>query len=425
MNPITLIENLKNGTYDKLINDIYVDKSLVEYQKERYTKAIKSFLSYFNADEINIFSAPGRSEVCGNHTDHQHGMVLATAINLDTIAVVEKNNEHKINLISEGYDMVSVNTDDLEVNPQEVGTSSSLIRGVLAGLLKKGYKTGGFNAYVTSDVLVGAGLSSSAAFENIIGVIISGLFNDMSINSIEIAQCSQFAENVYFDKPCGLMDQMACSVGGMINIDFKDPRDPVVKKIDIDFEKHNYSLCIVDTKGSHVDLTGDYASIPEDMKRVANFFDKEYLRECSVQEFYNSLAKLREKVSDRAILRSIHFFREEENVQNAVLLLEKDDFDSFLSIIKRSGDSSFKFLQNIYSNKDTEHQGLSLAIAVSEGLLKSYGVCRVHGGGFAGTIQAFVCNDFVMEYKRALDSVFGKDACHILKVRDKGAIKVV
>lgn len=425
INSVTAKENLKNKIYDALLEDIYVDKSLVDYHRERYIKAIKQYETLFCQDEISVFSAPGRSEVCGNHTDHQHGKVLATSINLDTIAVVAKNNSNVIKLVSDGYDMATIDIDDLEIRENEAGNTESLIRGVLKGLKDRGYAIGGFNAYTTSDVLVGSGLSSSAAFENVIGTIISGLFNDMSIDPVVIAQVSQFAENVYFKKPCGLMDQMACSVGGMINIDFKDPEKPIVNKIDVDFEKHNYSLCIVDTKGSHVDLTDDYAMIPLEMKKVANYFGKEVLRECDSNEFFLNLAEIRKEVGDRAVLRAFHFFREEKNVDTAVEALKNDDFDTFLKVIKKSGNSSFKYLQNVYASRDIQNQNVSIALALSGELLQKYGVCRVHGGGFAGTIQAFVYNDFVETYRDFIDSVFGKNSCHILKVRKHGSIQVI
>ena len=403
INSVTAKENLKNKTYDALLEDIYVDKSLVDYHRERYIKAIKQYETLFCQDEISVFSAPGRSEVCGNHTDHQHGKVLATSINLDTIAVVAKNNSNVIKLVSDGYDMATVEIGDLEIRENEAGNTESLIRGVLKGLKDRGYAIGGFNAYTTSDVLVGSGLSSSAAFENVIGTIISGLFNDMSIDPVV----------------------MACSVGGMINIDFKDPQNPIVNKIDVDFEKYNYSLCIVDTKGSHVDLTDDYAMIPLEMKKVANYFGKDVLRECDSNEFFLNLSEIRKEVGDRAVLRAFHFFREEKNVAAAVDALKNDDFDTFLKVIKKSGNSSFKYLQNVYASRDIQNQNVSIALALSGELLQKYGVCRVHGGGFAGTIQAFVYNDFVETYRDFIDSVFGKNSCHILKVRKHGSIQVI
>ncbi len=421
----TAIEKITNGEFDNLFTDIYIDSSMIDYQKKRYVHAIEQYETIFCPDKVAIFSAPGRSEVCGNHTDHQHGMVLATSINLDTIAVSAKNNNDVVRFVSDGYDMITLNINDLEVNDDEAGTTVSLIRGVLRGLKDHGYKIGGFNAYATSDVLVGAGLSSSAAFEVVVGTIISGLYNDMKINSVEIAQISQYAENVFFKKPCGLMDQMACSVGGMVNIDFKDPTKPIVKKVPTEFEKYDYSLCIVDTKGDHVDLTDDYAMIPSEMKKVANFLGEDYLRDCDSNEFYIRLDKIREAVGDRPVLRAIHFFNEEHNVKNAVSSLENGKFVEFLDAIRKSGNSSFKYLQNVYTTRDIQHQNISVALALSESLLRNYGVCRVHGGGFAGTIQAFVKNDFVSNYKEFINKIFGENSCHVLKVRKYGGIKVM
>lgn len=420
-----VLQNLENKKYDKVLQDLYVDSSMIDYQRQRYIDAVNKYQSLFGQEDINIFSASGRSEVCGNHTDHQHGMVIATSINLDTIAVVSKNNNNTINLLSQGYDMLSVNIDDLDFKKEETGTTISLVRGVLKGLKDRGYTLGGFNAYTTSDVIVGAGLSSSAAFEDVIGTIISGLFNQMQIDPVVIAQVAQYAENVYFDKPCGLMDQMACSVGGMINIDFEDPKNPIVRKITVDFEKYNYSLCITDTKGSHADLTDDYAMIPLEMKKVANFFGKQLLRECDENEFYNNMAKVRQSVGDRAVLRAMHFFEEEHNVQNAVNALNNGNFNEFLQVINKSGNSSFKYLQNVYAIKDYQNQNVSVALALSEKVLGDNGVARVHGGGFAGTIQAFVKNDFVLQYKDAMEKVFGANSCHILKVRQQGGTKVL
>ena len=420
-----LMEEMKQGVYRDTLKDIYIDESVIAHQEERYVKAMAEYQKLYGDREVEVYSAPGRSEVGGNHTDHQHGMVLATSINLDAIAIVNKNEDMTVRVVSEGYDMIVIDANDVEKVDKEEGTSIGLIRGVLAGLKERGYKIGGFNAYATSDVLVGAGLSSSAAFEVVVGTIISGLYNDMKINSVEIAQISQYAENVFFKKPCGLMDQMACSVGGMVNIDFKDPTKPIVKKVPTEFEKYDYSLCIVDTKGDHVDLTDDYAMIPSEMKKVANFLGEDYLRDCDSNEFYIRLDEIREAVGDRPVLRAIHFFNEEHNVKNAVSSLENGKFVEFLDAIRKSGNSSFKYLQNVYTTRDIQHQNISVALALSESLLRNYGVCRVHGGGFAGTIQAFVKNDFVSNYKEFINKIFGENSCHVLKVRKYGGIKVM
>lgn len=420
-----LLKEMKSGIFRDLLRDIYVDESKLDYQETRYAEALEEYIRLFGDQDAEIYSAPGRSEVGGNHTDHQHGMVLATSINLDAIAVVNKNDDGTVRVLSKGYRMIELRADDLEKRAEEESTSTGLIRGVLAGLKERGHLVGGFNAYVTSDVLNGAGLSSSAAFEAIIGTILSGLYNEMQISMVEIAQVGQYAENVYFGKPCGLMDQTACAVGGLIHIDFADPAKPVVEKVDVDFEAHHYSLCIVDTKGSHNDLTPDYAAVPFEMKQVAGYFGKEVLREVDTEAFTAAIPQLRKKFGDRPVLRAMHFFGDNRRVADQVHALNEGRFQDFLRMIKESGDSSFKYLQNVYTTKDIQNQSMSIALAVSETVLGNHGVCRVHGGGFAGTIQAFVENDFVEAYRKALDGVFGEGSCHVLKVRKYGGMKVL
>lgn len=414
-----------NGELDDRLKAVYVDASLLDYHRGRYVAALEKFVELFGEKEVEIFSAPGRSEVCGNHTDHQHGHVLATSINLDAIAVVAKTEDNRIRLVSGDFPMVEMDMNNVEKREDELETTDALIRGVAAGIKNKGYDIGGFEAYVTSDVLMGAGMSSSAAFESLIGTIFSGLYNDGTVSSVDIAKIGQFAENVYFGKPCGLMDQMACSVGGLIYIDFADKENPVIEQVPCDFETHAYSLCIVDTKGSHADLTDDYAAIPIEMKQAAACFGKEVLGEVNPEEFYSSIAKVREQAGDRCVLRAMHFFTEQVRVSEGVNALKHDDFDTFLDVIKRSGDSSSKLLQNIYSTKDANTQNVTVALAASEYALQGEkGVCRVHGGGFAGTIQAFVKNEAVDEYKNYIESIFGDDTCHVLKVRPYGGIQV-
>ena len=420
-----IINDIQNNKADSLFLDIYQDESMIEFQKKRYVDAIEQYINLYKDEEVEIFSVPGRSEVCGNHTDHQHGMVLATSINLDAIAIVNKNEDMTVRVVSEGYDMIVIDANDVEKVDKEEGTSIGLIRGVLAGLKERGYKIGGFNAYVTSDVLIGAGLSSSAAFETIIGTIVSGLYNDMQISMVEIAQIGQYSENVYFGKPSGLMDQTACAVGGLIHIDFKDPKAPVVEKVDVDFENHACSLCIVDTKGSHQDLTPDYAQIPADMKAIATYFGKEVLRDVDEKEFFAAIPALREKLGDRPVLRAMHFFGDNARVAAQVASLREGRFEDFLNMIKASGDSSFKYLQNVYSVKNLSRQEMAVGLALSDVILKGKGVSRVHGGGFAGTIQAFVPNDIVDIYKKNMEDIFGEDACHVLKIRKYGGMKVL
>ena len=418
--------SLEQGSLDQRIKEIYVDEQRVPYNRERYIRAIDRFTELFPSEkEIEIYSAPGRSEVCGNHTDHQNGMVLATSINLDAIAIVAKAEEPVIRLVSGDFPMEEVDVADLSMKEEEQSTTTALIRGVAAGMKERGHKVGGFTAYITSDVLMGAGMSSSAAFESLIGTILSGLYNDMKVSSIEIAQIGQYAENIYFGKPCGLMDQMACSVGGMIFIDFKEKEHPEVRQVHTDFEKAGLSLCIVDTKGSHADLTPDYAAVPAEMNQVAQALGREHLREVPRETFFKELPKLWKEISGRAVLRAIHFYEEEERVLRGVKSLEESDYPGFLSVIKASGDSSAKYLQNIYSPKDVDSQNVTVALAVSESILGENGVCRVHGGGFAGTIQAFVKNEAVAAYKEQIEAIYGDDSCHVLKVRLQGGIRVL
>ena len=418
----SLINEFKNNNYNHVLKDLYVDEQLLVSQNKRYIQAIEKFIELYGDQEVSVFSVPGRSEVSGNHTDHQHGEVLAASINLDMIAVVAKSDAIKV--LSDSYDIQAIELNDLDMKKEELETSEGLIRGTVASLKEKGYNVGGFVGFITSDVLQGSGLSSSAAFEVMIGTIISGLYNDMKIDPVVIAQAGQYAENVYFGKPSGLMDQCACSVGSLIHIDFKD--DPIVEKIEVDFSAYKHSLCIVDVHASHADLTADYAAVPTDMKAVANYFGKEVLREVDENEFYHQLANVRKTVNnDRAILRAIHLFEENKRVQKVVDALKNDDFDGFKEVITNSGNSSYKYLQNIYSNHDETNQAVSLALALSELSLNGHGVCRVHGGGFAGTIQAFVEDEYVSKYKDDIEKVFGEGSCHVLKIRKYGGVQLI
>lgn len=421
-----LISNLKSNKYQELLLDIYVDEQVITYQTNRYIQALEKYESLYGRDDVVIFSAPGRSEIGGNHTDHQHGHILAASINLDAIAIVKKLDYTEVRIVSDGFDEIVIDASDLTFKEEEKESTTALIKGVLAGAKDRGYKVGGFQGYITSDVLIGAGLSSSAAFETVIGTIVSWLYNDGKIDSITNAIIGQYAENVYFGKPCGLMDQMACSVGNLVHVDFADPKNPVVEKVDFDMNKHGYSLCITDTKGSHADLTSEYAAVPMEMKQVAAFFGKEVLLEITMEDILNNISALREKTSDRAVLRAIHFVCENERVKKEVNALKNEDIDVFLENVTASGNSSYKFLQNVYSSIDVEHQNVSLALAVSETTLNGgKGVCRVHGGGFAGTIQAFVKDEASKEYLATMDKVFGENSCKVLKIRKYGGIKVL
>ena len=406
--------------------DIYCTDEAASLQAERYAAALNSFNEAFGGIEVQaIFSAPGRTEVGGNHTDHQHGEVLAASINKDAIAFTAPTDDEKVNILAEGFGMSNIDLSDLELREDEKGSTPALIRGVLKGLKDNGYILGGFNAYITSDVLIGAGLSSSAAFETLIGTIVSGLFNDGAIDPVTIAKIGQFAENVYFGKPCGLMDQMACSVGTLVHIDFEDPANPKVDKVGFDFSKTDYVLCITDTKGSHADLTDEYAAVPAEMKKIASLLGSDVLRPVSLDDIISNIDMLRREAGDRAVLRAIHFVNETRRAGSEADALNNNDIYGFIKLVKQSGDSSFKYLQNVYSNKDVTAQNVSLALAISESVLGPDEASRVHGGGFAGTIQAFVKKDNARMYQETMDKVFGEGSCEILSIRKYGGIRVL
>lgn len=420
-----LIKKLQKGELDNRLQDIYADSRKLDYQRVRYINAIKKFEKLYSSGEVSVYSAPGRSEVGGNHTDHQHGTVLAASINLDSIGVVSATDDNTIRIVSDGYDEIVISLDDIMLKQEDTGTTKALIKGVVSGFANRQYEVGGFNAYITSDVLIGAGLSSSAAFETLIGTILSGLYNNNNVSPVEIAIIGQYAENIYFGKPCGLMDQMACSVGNLVYIDFVMPESPKVEKIEFDMEQYGYSLCITDTKGSHADLTDEYATVPKEMKMVAKYFGKEVLREVSLSDVLKEINNLRAELGDRCVLRALHFINENNRVRQEVESLRKGDFEEFLKCVKESGDSSYKYLQNVYTNSNVQSQNVSIALAVSDIVLQHNGVSRVHGGGFAGTIQAFVKNDCVEDYKKNMDMIFGEGACSDLRIRKYGGVKVV
>lgn len=417
-------KKIQKDEYKDRFRDIYVDEGLLDYQKNRYLKAIEKFEKLYGAAEVAIYSAPGRSEVGGNHTDHQHGEILAASINLDAIAITKPLKDYMVRITSEDYEEIVIDLGQLDYKDSEKMTTTALIKGVLSGLKQRGYQIGGFASYITSDVLIGAGLSSSAAFETVIGTIVSYLYNEGCISAVEIAMIGQYAENVYFGKPCGLMDQMACSVGNLVHVDFENPENPKVEKISFDMDACGYSLCIIDTKGSHADLTADYAAVTEEMKDVANYYGKEVLLGLTMDNILSDVSQLRSQFGDRSVLRSLHFILENERVKKEVDSLKNGNLEVFLAIVKESGDSSYKYLQNVYSNGNIKQQNISLALAFSEYFLGKNGVCRVHGGGFAGTIQAFVKNEIVSGYKEKMDEVFGKDSCSILKIRKYGGMEV-
>lgn len=371
-----------------------------------------------------VFSAPGRTEICGNHTDHQHGCVLAAAVNLETVAEVELNDKNIISIRSDGYPEFIVDLADLNVQENELNTTAALVRGVAAAFAQRGAQLQGFDAVIHSTVLPGSGLSSSAAFEVLIGTICNTLFYDDKLSPIEIAQIGQWAENEYFGKPCGLMDQMASSVGGMVFIDFQDPDAPVVEKINFDFSQMGYALCIIDSGADHADLTDEYAAITSELKDLCRFFGKEYLRQIEETEFLSLLPSLRGKVSDRAILRAFHVYRENERVLAQKEALLAKDFDTFLKLCKESGHSSWMYMQNICPSGAIHHQAVGFALALCDTLLHGKGAYRVHGGGFAGTVQAFVPMDMLPAFKDAIEANLGIGSCHILDIRPDGGIRL-
>ena len=422
MKVLDLKGRLAGPSYEQTCAKLYGD---VDAAKARYAAACDEFVNLFGADrEVRLFSAPGRTEVGGNHTDHQLGRVLAGSVNLDVIAVVSSNKERVIRIKSAGFTMDTVDLSDLAPAADEEEHAIALIRGICARLLALGYRIGGFDAYTTSNVLKGSGLSSSAAFEVLVGTILSHLYNQGGIDPITIAKVAQYAENEYFGKPCGLMDQMACSVGGFTAIDFADPERPVVEKVKFDLSASNHCLCIVNTGGNHADLTNEYAAVPDEMARIAQFFGQSVLRKVEPEAFYQKIAELRLSFGDRAVLRAIHFFDENERALQEAEALKSGAFDHFLALVKESGRSSYMKLQNVYSSQNVTEQGLSLALALTEHILGDHGAWRVHGGGFGGTIQAFVPMDLLDTYRKHMEFVFGKDTCYVLSIRPFGGICV-
>ncbi|MBR5516111.1 MAG: galactokinase [Clostridia bacterium] len=424
MNTKELIQAIKNNKFNDTFVALYT-AAKVDLQKERYIEAIKEFEALYGEKEVSLFSVPGRSEISGNHTDHNHGRVIAASIDLDIIAVAAKRSDSTVSVTSKGFEPDNVNIEALVPNESDYGRSCALIAGVAHGFLENGFNIGGYEAYTTSNVFKGSGLSSSAAFEVMIGNIFNHFYNEGKIENSKIAIISQYAENVFFGKPCGLMDQMACAVGGFINIDFADKSNPVIKAPEFDLTSRGYSLCIVNTGGNHTDLTDDYAAVPAEMKAVASYFGREVLGDITEEELVCAIPQLREKFGDRAVLRALHFIDENKRVDAQVACLAENDLEGFFAGVMASGNSSFKLLQNIFTTKNPAEQGLTLALDLTERALKGKAAAwRVHGGGFAGTIQAFVpCGD-VEAYKSYIEKVFGEGNCHILNVRTKGAIKL-
>ena len=378
------------------------------------------FFETFGRKAEHVFSAPGRTEIGGNHTDHERGKVIAGAVNLRTVAAVAENGERTIRILSEGYPVCEVSLDRLTPDESEFGTTASIIRGVAAAFSDRGCELRGFDAYAASNVLSGSGLSSSAAFEVLVGNIINGLFFDGKCDPVEIAQIGQYAENVFFGKPCGLMDQMASSVGNIVYIDFNDPDAPVVKKLDFDLAAAGYKLCIIDTGADHAALTDEYAAITDEMKAVSAVFGKDVLREVDEAEFYGRITEVRKTAGDRAALRAMHIFEENKRVEREVEALGRGDFNEFLSVVNESGRSSWLYLQNVVPTGATEHQEVAFALALAARLLGNRGASRVHGGGFAGTIQAFVPDDMLDGFKAEMERVLGEGRCHVLSISPTG-----
>ena len=419
-----IITYIENGGADNRFEALY-GKDAVMKQKSRYSAAAAEFLKLFGDGDCRVLSVSGRSEISGNHTDHNKGCVLAASVDVDIIAVVKKTDENTVRVKSEGFPLDLCPLDAPVEARRKKYSSGSIIYGVVDGFERRGYKTGGFCAYTTSTVLKGSGLSSSAAFEDMTGYILSVLYNDDKVSDVEIAKISQYAENEFFGKPCGLMDQVACAVGGFVYIDFGG-QEPEIVPVPFDLTAAGYDLCIVNTGGNHADLNDDYASVPSEMKSVAAIFGKPVLRGLGEDDIIEKLPEIREKQGDRAALRAVHFIRENERVKKQRDALLSGDTDTFLSLAKQSGDSSYKYLQNVYTTKNPSEQGLSLALCMTEGFLQGKKAAyRVHGGGFAGTIQAFLPSGSTAEYKKYMERIFGINSCAVLHVRAEGTAEII
>ena len=415
------IQNIENGGFSAIFSRLYGEEN---EPKQRYISAVKRFAELYPArNDVRIFSASGRTEIGGNHTDHQHGCVLAAAVNLDIIGVVSFHEDGVIRVKSEGYDAFSVDLKSVFDKSGKTGTAA-IVSGITARFIERGAKIGGFDLYCTSDVAVGSGLSSSAAFETLIGTIIDTNYNGGKAGAVEIAKIGQFAENVYFGKNSGLMDQMVSSVGGLVFIDFADTEKPVVESFSCDFERLGYCICVTDTKSSHADLTDDYSAIRSEMESVAKYFGEQHLRFVNESDFYHEMPRLREKISDRAIIRAAHFFDENYRANQEATVLQNGDIKRFLELVNESGSSSAELLQNLFSCSNPTNQALTLGIMLSKKILGDKGAVRVHGGGFAGTIQAFVPIDFAEKYISEMNRIFGECSCVKIKIRPVGGVEI-
>lgn len=421
-----LIEKIANGK-NPLFQELYgVNEVVLKEQADRYAALMNEFQQVYGTNDVSLFSSPGRTEIGGNHTDHNYGRVLAGAVNLDNIAVAAANGTNTIRIKSVGYPEFQVDLGSLEIDPTQFYTSSSLVKGIAARMSEKGYAIGGFDACIEGRVPKGSGLSSSASFEVLIGAIINHLFNDGKMSAVENGIIGQWSENNFFGKPCGLMDQTACSVGGLITIDFEDPSKPIVKEVDFDFVKTGFALVITDVGGGHDDAASqaEYASLPTEMKAVAAELGAKVLRQVTLEQIVEKMPEIRKKTGDRALLRAYHFQGDNQRVVDQVAALENNDFQAFLKMVVESGYSSYMYNQNIFDVVHKDEQVVSLALALSEMVLKGKGAWRVHGGGFGGTIQAFVPQDLLDKYVSTLEHVYGKGSCHKLFIRAKGSIKL-
>ncbi len=418
-----LAAGLSGGAFDSALRELYgeaaVSRARALEQAEKLAK------TWSPTGRAGLFSGPGRTEIGGNHTDHQHGRVLCGSVDLDILAAAALNGTDTVRMESRGYGPITVELSDLAPRAEGYGTTAGLVRGVAAGVKRLGYEPRGFDACAVSSVLSGSGLSSSAAFEVLVGNILNALCCGGALDPVEIAKIGQYAENVYFGKPCGLMDQMGSSVGGAVAIDFADPDAPAVTPVSFDFSASGHGLCIVDTRSDHADLTDDYAAIPQEMGAVAAFFGKERLREVDEVAFRASLPRLRDVCGDRAVLRAMHFFAEDRRAGQEADALQRGDFQAFLGLVNESGLSSQLLLQNIWSPKSPEKQAVSLALALGRELLRGEGAVRVHGGGFAGTVQAFVPEERIPAFKAGVEAVFGAGACHVLHIRARGGAAIL
>ena len=426
MNLSEFINGISAGKYDEQFRMLYgsSEKAILR-ARARYLSAAENFSRlYPECGDIRIFTASGRTEIGGNHTDHQHGCVLAAAVSLDIIAVVCFGGGNVVRVKSEGYDAVEVKLGSLKAKKSEKGTTAALIRGIAAGFKEKGMEIGGFDAYMTSDVLSGSGLSSSAAFEVLVGTVMNYGFNGGSAEAADIARIGQFAENVYFGKASGLMDQMVSALGGSVAVDFADPENPVIRRVDFDFERCGYLVCITDTKGSHADLSDEYSAVASEMKHVAEELGCGFLREADEEEFYKKLPELRKVCNDRELLRAAHFFAENKRAVDEAEALSDGDTEWFFELVNESGASSAELLQNLYSCAEPKNQQIPLAIMLSRRFLNGNGAVRVHGGGFAGTIQAFVPSYLASDYVAEMERVFGAGSCYVLTVRPVGGYEL-